>query len=376
MKVFFITLLSLSLVLSVFAGSNKIKPVDKQIMHYLYNAEWPKADSLLDLQIQKDPNHPKYYMLKAHFHYYTRYFHDGALSGDSLMQLVYDYSSKAIELGEEMEETTEIKFYLGSAYGFLSRAQLRLDGRWNAYWSARDCMNYLEDVIEEDPTYYDAYMGIGVIEYFTGLQFTGFYNFLVWFVGMSGDRELGMEYFHKVADNGELFKTEAKFAIGAMSTFVENDHQQAYTVFTDLHEKYPNNNFITNQLDRTYFLKLVDDRGTDFLTTERDSLQSKYNITNANILNILGYNLMNQGRMDDALVVFKVNIELFPDIANCYDSIAEYYMNREENDLSIRYYNIAYEKLPADSTVNEQFKERLREGIAQKLDDLGAPLDI
>ena len=378
MKVFFITLLSLSLVLSVFAGSNKIKPVDKQIMQYLYNAEWPKADSLLDLQIQKDPNHPKYYLLKAHFHFYNRYFNGGALAGDSLWQLSHDYSSKAIEIGEKLEESTEIKFYLGSAYGFLGRIQVFRGERWNGYWSIRDCRNYLEDVIDEDPNFYDAYLGLGAIEYFIGVRYTGFYNFLVWFTGLSGDRELGMEYFHKVAEKGALFKTEAKLILSVVYSNVrfENDMQQGLSLLTKLMEEFPHNNRITNLYNRTYFLNLVEERGTDFLTTETDSLVEKYNITNDFILNALGYTLIGQGRMDDALVVFKTNVKLFPNIANCYDSLAECYMNREENDKAIKYYTKAYEQITSDTTSTTQRNELLKESIADRLDDLGAPLDI
>jgi tetratricopeptide (TPR) repeat protein len=76
--------------------------------------------------------------------------------------------------------------------------------------------------------------------------------------------------------------------------------------------------------------------------------------------------------LDDALAIFLLNVELYPDVANCYDSLAECYMNRNENDKAIKYYKLAFEKLPADTTANDEFKEFLKTNINEKLDELGS----
>jgi tetratricopeptide (TPR) repeat protein len=79
---------------------------------------------------------------------------------------------------------------------------------------------------------------------------------------------------------------------------------------------------------------------------------------------------MNNERLDDALAIFKFNTELYPNIANGYDSLAECYMTRNENQKAIEYYNIAYEKIPADTTLTDEFKEFLIENIQDKLEEL------
>jgi tetratricopeptide (TPR) repeat protein len=79
---------------------------------------------------------------------------------------------------------------------------------------------------------------------------------------------------------------------------------------------------------------------------------------------------MNQNRFDDALQIFQFNVELYPDVANGYDSLAECYMNRNENQKAIEYYNIAFEKIPADTTIDEEFKQFLRDNIQEKLEEL------
>ncbi|WP_299334790.1 serine hydrolase domain-containing protein [uncultured Psychroserpens sp.] len=40
-------------------------------------------------------------------------------------------------------------------------------------------------------------------------------------------------------------------------------------------------------------------------------------------LNILGYGLINENRVDDALKIFKLNVDMYPDSANPYDSYAD-----------------------------------------------------
>jgi len=357
------------------ASSHKILPVDKEISHCLFNAELAKADSLINVQQKSMPDHPKYFVLKSMYYFYSRYFTQG-LSRDSILQLIVANSNKAVELAEKMEESTETKFYLGSAYGFLSRAYLMQGEYWDGYWAARECRNNLNEVLEEDPTYADAYVGLGVIEYFTGLQYTGFYRPLVWIIGMAGERQKGLEYFTNAYKNGELFKDESHFILGSVNRFIENNYDDALKYLGSFREVFPNNNFVLTQYQQTTFLKLIEDNGVQLLEAEFDSLKTKYRITNSGTLNGLGYNYIGLQRLDDALAVFKTNVKLFPDEANVYDSLGECYLNRGERELAIQNYKTAWQKLDTDSTITDDLRGRLRESIPQQLEQLGAKVDI
>jgi tetratricopeptide (TPR) repeat protein len=83
---------------------------------------------------------------------------------------------------------------------------------------------------------------------------------------------------------------------------------------------------------------------------------------NANNRNMLGYLVMGQGRMDDALRIFKENLEKFPDNWNIYDSYGEALNNAGKTEESIEYYQKAYEMAPANQ------KQRI-EGILAKLEE-------
>ena len=163
---FFVSLIVLAVCVSAFANPGKIEKADQEIMNSIFAAELEKADSLIEAGIKKYPAHPKYHFMKSKYHFYWRYFAGVQASRDSMLNLIKQSALKAIELGENMEQTTEVKFYIGSAYGFLSRVYVMQREYWDAYWAADDCEEYLEEVLEEDPNYQDAYLYLGINEYF------------------------------------------------------------------------------------------------------------------------------------------------------------------------------------------------------------------
>ena len=349
-----------------------ITQVDEEINNNIFSGEWQEAKLLIEHQIRENPEHPKYYFMKAYMYYLSRYFADTGMSRDSTINVVHYYSNMAIKKGEPLEQTTEVKFYTGCAYGYLARAHGMRQEWWSAYWAASSCENYLEEVIEEDPNFNDAYFELGIINYYPAVAITGFTSTLAWIGGMSGDRELGLNYLNNVADNGELFKAEANIALGLIFNNFENDLTTASEYYSRVIEIHPENNFAINQKLRIDFTLLIDENGVDYFIKEFDNIKEKYDIDDPTDLNILGYYLMNRDRPDDALAIFKFNLKLYPHVANCYDSLAECFMNRNENEEAIKYYKLAKEKIPADTTTTEEYKEFLNTNVDEKLEELKA----
>ena len=137
-------------------------------------------------------------------------------------------------------------------------------------------------------------------------------------------------------------------------------------------EIHPENNFAITQKQRIDFTLLIDEKGVDHFIKEFDRLKVDYSIDDPADLNILGYYLMNRDRQDEALAIFKFNLKLYPQVANCYDSLAECFMNRNENEEAIKYYKLTYEKIPSDTTATDEFKQFLKEGIEERLEELKA----
>lgn len=71
------------------------------------------------------------------------------------------------------------------------------------------------------------------------------------------------------------------------------------------------------------------------------------------ILNNLGYNLLFSGNVDQALEVFKLNTELFPDIGNCWDSYGEALLKKGDKKAALRMYRKALKINPDIPTARE-----------------------
>lgn len=82
-----------------------------------------------------------------------------------------------------------------------------------------------------------------------------------------------------------------------------------------------------------------------------------------NIMNILGYQLLQSQRMEDALDVFKLNIEAYPDSWNVYDSLGEAYGMQGDVPKAIEFYSKALEMNPEDKRIEQilvELKNRKR----------------
>ena len=59
------------------------------------------------------------------------------------------------------------------------------------------------------------------------------------------------------------------------------------------------------------------------------------------MLNYLGYRLLNKKKVNEAIEIFKLNVKVFPNSANMYDSLAEAYLKKGEKKLAIKNYEIS-----------------------------------
>jgi CubicO group peptidase (beta-lactamase class C family) len=87
-------------------------------------------------------------------------------------------------------------------------------------------------------------------------------------------------------------------------------------------------------------------------------------------INSLGYSFLNAEKYDEAIALFKLNVEHFPKSANVYDSLAEAYMKSGNNELAIKYYDKTLEAIPGDPRSDKDFLERLKKGALSNLEKL------
>ena len=81
------------------------------------------------------------------------------------------------------------------------------------------------------------------------------------------------------------------------------------------------------------YRKIKNDNPSDFYVSE-------------NRFNRLGYAYLGQNEFEKAIAIFKLNTEFYPESGNCYDSLAEAFMNNGENKQAIIHYKKALELNP------------------------------
>jgi len=74
-------------------------------------------------------------------------------------------------------------------------------------------------------------------------------------------------------------------------------------------------------------------------------------------LNTLGYHLLGSKKIDEAIEIFKLNVENFPKASNAYDSLAEAYMIKGNKQLAIKNYKKSLELNPRNQNAVEKLKE-------------------
>jgi tetratricopeptide (TPR) repeat protein len=108
------------------------------------------------------------------------------------------------------------------------------------------------------------------------------------------------------------------------------------------------------------FLRVMDQEGFEQalkLYTERRAREPRQPIFSENFLNQLGYKLINQNRLTQAIVIFKLNVESYPQSANAYDSLAEAYMLSGNKEMAIKFYEKSIELNPNNRGAVEAIKK-------------------
>ncbi len=124
--------------------------------------------------------------------------------------------------------------------------------------------------------------------------------------------------------NGKPYKQPKKSVLKAMDNKINGlNVEQLITFYDDLKAKYPND----------------------------------YNFDDDSELNSLGYSLMGNKRIDDAIEIFKLNVKLFPESGNMYDSLGEAYFNKGDKVNALINYKKAFELDPKNTGAKEMIEQ-------------------
>ncbi|MEW6737178.1 MAG: serine hydrolase [Acidobacteriota bacterium] len=109
-------------------------------------------------------------------------------------------------------------------------------------------------------------------------------------------------------------------------------------------------------------LAAIAEKGIDAAVQQYRELKrtqpEKYNFNEPErTLNVIGYALLEQRKVKEAIEVFKLNVEMFPQSANVYDSLAEAYMVNGDKEVAIKNYEKSLELDSQNTNAVKMLKE-------------------
>jgi pimeloyl-ACP methyl ester carboxylesterase len=120
------------------------------------------------------------------------------------------------------------------------------------------------------------------------------------------------------------------------------------------------NEQVLNFLTGTEFFKILNAEGVeaavDFFNRKRKSNNTWIPFSEIK-MNMLGYQRLQKGEIKDAIELFKLNVQAYPESANTYDSLGEAYMANNNIDLAIKNYNKSLELNPNNKNAVDKLKQ-------------------
>jgi hypothetical protein len=76
-------------------------------------------------------------------------------------------------------------------------------------------------------------------------------------------------------------------------------------------------------------------------------------------MNFAGYGMLQRGRTAEAVTLFKMNAETYPQSANCWDSLTEAYMANGDNEMALQCVEKVIQTLPNDTNLSPDLRQAL-----------------
>ena len=213
-------------------------------------------------EIQRaDPQSPLGFLFEADATWWKIYLTTGNLVDPDVFDVarastsVYDSHFEVVVNAAIRQAATRIHdhqdearnyLYEGLGYGLRGRFYGLRDSDLPTARAGKKMRSLLLTAVKMDPSLADAYLGLGIYNYFVDTLPT-IVKMLKFLIGLpSGDRELGLAQLRRAADQGELARDEARFYLAKdLSRASERHYDRSLELFQGLARDYPQNTLWT-----------------------------------------------------------------------------------------------------------------------------------
>ena len=132
---------------------------------------------------------------------------------------------------------------IGALYGLRAMFSMRTRSWITAYFSGRKAISNLEKSMELDPTYYDAYFGLGIYNYFAG-TLPSVIKILAKIVAIKGNVDEGVRQLNIAREKATFTADSAKLILIEVQNTRGNKYyapEKSLEYIQQLHAKFPDN---------------------------------------------------------------------------------------------------------------------------------------
>jgi outer membrane protein assembly factor BamD (BamD/ComL family) len=244
LAMFFIIALTQSAWAANFEEDRHVRDLVARISHETLNSEYDKAVSRTHELINSYPKEPfPRFLLTTIYMYILRSYWD--FPADEKYEIYKrKFSSAAADAKKACDEypvqNATIYFLRGMVLGTEGMVHLQDKEYLDSYSKGKSAVAALEKSLQIDPTNYDAYLGLGMFEYYCS-KLTGAIRILAWLIGFSGNSEKGLEYVTKAMTHGKYSEGAAKVFLAHAYIQYEDKVDKGVELARSLRARYPKN---------------------------------------------------------------------------------------------------------------------------------------
>ncbi len=222
------------------SAQQQIEKLIKKGLEFNYNFNFKEASETFQNIIKKYPEDPRgyHYLSSTYLWYYLSNKDENDFNDFvSCSDLAID---KAKIILDENGSNENILYTLGNTYTYRAIAFAKAGNYLDAAWASKKSESFLSDLIELNPQFYDAYLGLGLYNFAFG-QIPSAFKWALNLAGITGDKDTGIKYIKLAASKGSIARIEAHYYLSQIYSEILFDYDSAGVFLKKLAAKYPGN---------------------------------------------------------------------------------------------------------------------------------------
>ncbi len=240
-----------------FTPDAQLLPAARRGMAAVMNGDSAGATRIFQDLERQHPDSPLGYLLEADVVWWKIYLTTGNLVDPDVFDvvsksttpddprflgLIHEATSRAEARVRAKQDLARSLVDEGMAYGLLARFYGLRDNDLPTARAGKKMRALLLRALQIDPSLTDAYLGVGIYNYFVD-TLPEIVKLLKFFIGLpGGSREVGLQQLELAATKGDLIRGEAQFYLAKdFSRGNERQYERSLVLFKQLAAQYPKN---------------------------------------------------------------------------------------------------------------------------------------